>query len=203
MIFHQISLPRSIVGIVKGDYKKTKQVQLPQKDAELVTISFTNPFSQCSISWPKSIMAQFVLQIEKNIMPTMVCNRPMRWFDNPSILNCPYLISGVHFSAPLRRTRQTSMLAVHRHRTSYARNSVMRRLPRIYNNSFWELDIFSYTKTIQKKWFYAVLLYQLRISIKQLCSLLVVIFKWNWIIISELVGYNLVIDQSRFDTFDV
>lgn len=63
--------------------------------------------------------------------------------------DCPQLLAGIGLWVPAHRTRHTAnrCFNVPRHRTNYAQNSVLTRLPKTYNNRFSDVDIFMCSKT--------------------------------------------------------
>ncbi|XP_037965043.1 uncharacterized protein LOC119691501 [Plutella xylostella] len=62
-------------------------------------------------------------------------------------LDCPELVSRVQYRVPGRRTRHTPLLHVPLHRTNYAQNATLTRIPRIYNSTFSHIDLFTHTKS--------------------------------------------------------
>lgn len=66
-------------------------------------------------------------------------------------VDCPHLLHGLAYCTPIRRTRHTPLLQIPKRRTNYSANTVMARLPRIYNQRFSEVDIFNFSKASFKK----------------------------------------------------
>lgn len=65
-----------------------------------------------------------------------------------SRLDCPALVSQLALHVPQRRTRHTHFKLFHEpnHRTNYAHNSVLSRLPRTYNKQFSSVDPYNLTR---------------------------------------------------------
>ncbi|CAH2096742.1 unnamed protein product [Euphydryas editha] len=66
-------------------------------------------------------------------------------------VDCPELVSALSYCAPKRRTRHTPLLFVPCSSRNYSANSVLTRLPRIFNESFKNIDLFAFSKVKFKK----------------------------------------------------
>lgn len=61
-------------------------------------------------------------------------------------IDCPDLVQGISYGVPKRRTRHTKLLHIPRRHSKYAANSVLTRLPRVYNDTFVHIDPFRHSK---------------------------------------------------------
>lgn len=68
-------------------------------------------------------------------------------------LDSPLLVEAIGLQVPSRRAHRTPtpLLHVPSHSTNYAQNSVLSRLPKVYNKLFNDIDLFMHTKLSFKK----------------------------------------------------
>lgn len=65
-------------------------------------------------------------------------------------IDSPILLSQIAFNTPKFRTRHSSLFHVPFHSTSYGENAVLSRIVRIYNEHFYNIDLFNSGKTAFK-----------------------------------------------------
>lgn len=66
-------------------------------------------------------------------------------------IDCPELLSNISLQVPKQRTRHTPLLYVPSTKTQYAKNTILTRSVKIYNEQYSDLDIFNLSEVVLKK----------------------------------------------------